>query len=129
MLDDGKQKDIKINDIDKDFVLWMQGTSFWGMEIDHNNNGKQTPLWLNPTLKADLGEKVRFSVIGIGSEFHTFHIHGHKWLQDGTTNVIDVQNIGPLTRTSFVIEAGEGVGPGNWMYHCHVFINMEAGMN
>ncbi|WP_371503934.1 multicopper oxidase domain-containing protein [Nitrosopumilus adriaticus] len=128
MLTDGKIKDIKIDKIDKDFVLWMQGTSFWGMEIDHNNDGKQTPLWLNPTLKAELGEKVRFNVIGIGSEFHTFHIHGHKWLQDGTTNVIDVQNIGPLTRTSIVIEAGEGVGPGNWMYHCHVFTHMEAGM-
>jgi len=128
MLIDGKQKDIKVDDIDKDFVLWMHGTSFWGIEIDHNDNDKQTPLWLNPTIRAELGEKVRFNVIGIGSEFHTFHIHGHKWLQDGTTNVIDVQGIGPLTRTSFVIEAGEGVGPGNWMYHCHVFAHMEAGM-
>ena len=63
MLTDGKIKDIKIDKIDKDFVLWMQGTSFWGMEIDHNNDGKQTPLWLNPTLKAELGEKVRFNVI------------------------------------------------------------------
>jgi len=128
VLSDGKRRNMNVDNIDKDFVLWMHGTSFWGMEIDHNNNDKQTPLWLNPTIRAELGEKVRFNVIGIGSEFHTFHIHGHKWLEDGTTNVIDVQGIGPLTRTSFVIEAGEGVGPGNWMYHCHVFAHMEAGM-
>ena len=128
MLNDGKEKKIETDDIDKDFVLWMHGTSFYGMEIDHNDGDKQTPLWLNPGIKAELGQKVRFNVIGIGSEFHSFHIHGHKWLDDGTTNVIDVKGIGPLTRTSFVIEAGEGVGPGNWMYHCHVFTHMEAGM-
>lgn len=124
-LKDGKAKDIKVNKLDKDYVLWMQGTTFWGMEIDYTNNGKQTPLWSNPTLRAELGQNVRFNVLGIGSEFHTFHIHGHKWLQDGTTNVIDVQEIGPLTRTQFVVEAGEGVGLGKWRYHCHVFTHME----
>jgi FtsP/CotA-like multicopper oxidase with cupredoxin domain len=127
-LKNGKPKNMATAQIDKDFVLWMQGTSFWGMEIDHNNDGKQTPLWLNPTLKAKLNDRVRFNVIGIGSEFHTFHMHGHKWLQDGTSNVIDVQNIGPLSRTQFVVKAGEGVGTGDWMYHCHVFSHMEAGM-
>ncbi len=128
-LKNGKAKDIKVDKIDKDFVLWMQGTTFWGMEIDHNNDGKQTPLWSNPTLRAELGDKVRFHVLGIGSEFHTFHIHGHKWLQDGTTNVIDVQEIGPMTRTSFVVEAGEGVGLGKWRYPCYVFTHMAAGMH
>ena len=128
-LKDGKAKDIKVDKIDKDIVLWMHGTTFWGMEIDHTNDGKQTPLWANPTIRAQLGENVRFNVLGIGSEFHTFHIHGHKWLQDGTTNVIDVQNIGPMTRTQFVVEAGEGVGDGKWRYHCHVFTHMAAGMH
>ncbi len=120
---------MKVDELDKDYALWMQGTTFWGMEIDYTNGGKQTPLWSNPTLSAQLGEKVRFNVLGIGSEFHTFHIHAHKWLQDGTANVIDVQNIGPLSRTQFVVEAGEGVGEGNWRYHCHVFTHMAAGMH
>jgi plastocyanin len=125
---DGDIKSLPVDKIDKEIVLWMQGTSFWGMEIDHKNDGKQTPLWLNPNIKALLGDNVRFHVIGIGSEFHSFHIHGHRWLEDGTTNIIDVKNIGPLSRSVFVLQAGEGVGPGNWMYHCHVFSHMQAGM-
>ena len=29
---------------------------------------------------------------------------------------------------SFVIDVGDGVGPGQWTYHCHVFAHMEEGM-
>ena len=125
---DGKIKNIHTNDIDKEFVLYMVETTFWGVEIDHNNGGLQTPLWTNPTLVAEVGEIDRFHVIGLGTAFHTFHMHAHRWLEDGTTNVIDTKNIGPLARHVFTIQAGEGVGEGNWMYHCHVFAHMQAGM-
>ena len=125
---DGKIKKIKTSDIDKEFVLYMVETTFWGVEIDHTNGGLQTPLWTNPTLVAQTGETDRFHVIGLGTAFHTFHMHAHRWLEDGTTNVIDTKNIGPLTRHVFTIKAGEGVGEGDWMYHCHVFAHMQAGM-
>ena len=125
---DGKVKNIKTSQIDKEFVLYMVETTFWGVEIDHTNGGLQTPLWTNPTLVAELGEIDRFHVIGLGTAFHTFHMHAHRWLDDGTTNVIDTQTIGPLTKHVFTVKAGEGVGEGDWMYHCHVFAHMQAGM-
>ena len=126
---DGKVKKIKTNQLDKEYVLYMVETTFWGVEIDHTNGGLQTPLWANPTLVAELGEIDRFHIIGLGTAFHTFHMHAHRWLDDGTTNVIDTQTIGPLTRHVFTVKAGEGVGTGDWMYHCHVFAHMQAGMN
>src|ERR1700730_12899074 len=55
-----------------------------------------------------------FPIIGIGTAFHTFHLHGHRWLEPGTTSVIDTINIGPISRQAFVVQAGEGVGPGDW---------------
>ena len=127
---DGKIKNIKTDEIDKEYILYMKGTTFWGVEIDNDKNtGQQTPLWTNPTLVSELGSIDRFHVLGIGSEFHTFHMHAHRWIDDGTTNVVDTQTIGPLTREVFVVKAGEGVGTGDWMYHCHVFAHMQAGMS
>jgi len=125
---DGKMSWIPVKKIDKEYVLYMVKTSFWGLEIDNNKGGLQTPLWVNPTLLAKQNDEVRFHVVGLGSEFHTFHMHAHRWVDQGTTDVIDTKNIGPLARHVFVVKAGEAVGSGDWMYHCHVFNHMRAGM-
>ncbi|CAL1241181.1 multicopper oxidase domain-containing protein [Candidatus Methylocalor cossyra] len=125
---DGKNVLVDLKDVKREFVLWMHETTFWGMEINHLANGKQFPLWTNPTLGARQGEKIRFHVLGMGTAFHTFHLHGHRWLTPGTTELIDTVNIGPLSRHAFVVEAGEGVGPGEWHYHCHVAQHMQSGM-
>ena len=140
---------IPVEDIEKEFVLWMVsskvlGTSvFYGMEIDNdvNNDGsattddiRQTPLWTNPPLYATDGAKVRYHVLGIGDETHAFHLHGHRWVEatGGAADIIDVKEIVPLQRHTFVIEASdngnEHGGTEGWMYHCHVFEHMEAGM-
>lgn len=124
----GKLVDVNVADIKREFILWMDETTFYGMEVNHILKGKQIPLWTNPTVGARLGEKVRFHVIGVGTAFHTFHLHGHRWLEPGTTSVIDTANLGPISRQSFVVEAGEGVGPGEWHYHCHVIQHMQSGM-
>ena len=124
----GEIVDISTDDIDREFVLWMHETTFWGQEVTNLLDGKQTPLWSNPTVGARLGEKVRFHILGMGTAFHTFHLHGHRWLAPGTTNVIDTANIGPIYRHSFLLAAGEGVGPGHWHYHCHVVQHMQSGM-
>ncbi|MGH8582322.1 MAG: multicopper oxidase domain-containing protein [Gammaproteobacteria bacterium] len=125
---DGKHVNVDVADIKREFILWMHETTFWGMEVNHILKGKQIPLWTNPTVGARLGEKVRFHVIGLGTAFHTFHLHGHRWLEPGTTSVVDTANLGPISRQSFVVEAGEGVGPGEWHYHCHVIQHMQSGM-
>ena len=140
---------IPVEEIEKEFVLWMVssevlGTSvFYGMEIDNdiNNDGsattddiKQTPLWTNPPLYASDGAKVRYHVIGIGDETHAFHLHGHRWVEatGGAGDIIDVKEITPLQRHTFVIEASdngnEHEGTEGWMYHCHVFEHMQNGM-
>jgi hypothetical protein len=125
----GELKTISSNKISKEYVLYMVETTFWGLEIDNENGGLQTPLWINPILQAQLNDNVKFHVVGLGTAFHTFHMHAHKWVDQGTTDVIDVKNIGPLTRHVFTVKAGEGVGLGDWMYHCHVFAHMQAGMS
>ncbi len=125
---DGEIVDVATDDIDREFILWMHETTFWGQEVTNSLDGQQTPLWTNPTIGARLGEKVRFHIIGMGTAFHTFHLHGHRWLAPGTTNIIDTANIGPIYRHSFVLEAGEGVGTGHWHYHCHVVQHMQSGM-
>ncbi|MDR4511911.1 MAG: beta-propeller fold lactonase family protein [Nitrososphaeraceae archaeon] len=122
---DGEIQKINPDDIKKQFVLFMVGSTFWGMEIDENH--KQTPLWTNPTLGSDLGDLVQFHVLGSGHD-HTFHLHAHRWLDPGTSDIIDVKTIHPEDSHDFIVKAGQFVGAGHWQYHCHVFAHMEAGM-
>ena len=63
-------------------------------------------------------------MLAIGSDFHTFHVHGHRWIQpDGTPR--DTQVIGPAE--SFHVRWREDM-PGTWLYHCHVEEHMMNGM-
>jgi YVTN family beta-propeller protein len=121
----GKVVSVDIEDLEKQYVLFMVGSTFWGQEIDSNHN--QKPLWTNPTLGADLNELVRFHILGAAHQ-HTFHLHAHRWLDPGTTNIIDTKLIDPQSTHWFIVEAGDKVGIGTWQYHCHVFAHMEAGM-
>lgn len=137
----GKIKKIDVDDIEKEFVLWMVSSEvlgrsiFYGMEIDNANGGKQTQLWTNPTLYATDGDNVRYHVLGIGDETHAFHLHGHRWVeaQGGSQDIIDVKEITPLQRHTFLITASDNEndidGHEGWMYHCHVFDHMEQGMS
>jgi FtsP/CotA-like multicopper oxidase with cupredoxin domain len=77
-----------------------------------------------PTLRARVGEDVEIHAFGMDSNFHTFHIHGHRW-RDPAGAFIDNPAMGP----------NEGVtarfaedNPGRWLYHCHVFTHQDAGM-
>jgi len=153
---DGTIKNVSLKEIEKEIILYMIGTRFYGMEID-NSDYSQKPLWENPNIIAKLNDKVRFHVITLGTnsdafhkmaseeyppmnpshphpaghapeEFHTFHIHGHSWLEQGTSRILDTRTSGPAESTQFVIKAGESVGTGDWMYHCHVFHHMTSGM-
>ena len=130
----GKIQEFPVNKLDKDLILFMVGSTFWGMEIDNKNNYKQSPLWTNPTLTGVVDQKIRFHILGVGhagnptDHQHTFHLHAHRWVDPGTNNIIDVKQIIPGKTHSFIIDVGDGVGPGHWQFHCHVFAHMEAGM-
>ena len=130
----GKIQEFPVNKLDKDIIMFMVGSTFWGMEIDNKNNYKQSPLWTNPTLSGVIDQKMRFHILGVGhagnpsDHQHTFHLHAHRWIDPGTNNIIDVKQIMPGKTHHFIIDVGDGVGPGHWQYHCHVFAHMEAGM-
>ncbi|HSA75712.1 MAG TPA: beta-propeller fold lactonase family protein, partial [Candidatus Nitrosocosmicus sp.] len=122
---DGKVVEVDPKDLEKQYVLFMVGSTFWGQEIDSKHI--QKPLWTNPELGADLNQLVRFHILGAANQ-HTFHLHAHEWVDPGTANIIDTILITPNQGTSFIVQAGDRAGIGNWHYHCHVFAHMEAGM-
>ena len=112
----------------KQYVLFMVGSTFWGTEISADG-ATQTPLWTNPVIGSMENDLIRVHVLSVGPG-HTFHLHAHRWLQPGTTNVIDTKLLADGADShAFTIKAGVGVGPGNWQYHCHLFSHMEAGMH
>ncbi|HEX9776311.1 MAG TPA: multicopper oxidase domain-containing protein [Actinomycetota bacterium] len=83
------------------------------------------------------GERVEFAVIGFGDDFHTFHLHGHNWADTRTgmlasqlddSRLVDNKTVGPADTFGFQIVAGEEVGPGSWMLHCHVQAHSDRGM-
>lgn len=111
---------------DHQFVLVMNNITF------NNRVAPNTPL-----LEANQGQRVEFIVIGHGELFHTFHLHGHRWADNRTGLVssadedvalIDNKTVGPADSFGFQVIAGEGVGPGAWMYHCHVQSHSDLGM-
>ena len=107
-------------------VLVMIGTTF------NFKRGPKTPL-----CEANLGQRAEFVVITHGDLFHTFHLHGHRWADtrsgsletmDDPSRVIDNKTTGPADSFGFQVIAGERVGPGAWMYHCHVQNHSDLGM-
>ena len=123
----GAIKSAKASELDKQYVLFMVGSTFWGTEI--SKAGTQTPLWTNPILGAVEDDIVRYHVLSVGPG-HTFHLHAHRWFEPGTNSIIDVKLLASGSDShTFTVKAGTGVGPGNWQYHCHLFSHMEAGMH
>ena len=76
-----------------------------------------------PVFTAFPGQLVQWDVMAMGSEHHTFHVHGHRWLENGIPR--DTKTVGPAE--SFRIRWREH-DPGTWLYHCHVEAHMEQGM-
>ncbi|MFE6970523.1 multicopper oxidase domain-containing protein [Isoptericola sp. NPDC057653] len=90
-----------------------------------------------PMFEANLGETVEWIAIGHGDQLHTFHLHAHRWADNRTgylagpddpSRVIDTRDLNPGTSFGFQVVAGEAVGAGAWMYHCHVQFHSDGGM-
>jgi manganese oxidase len=77
-----------------------------------------------PIYRARVGERVQWDVIGMGSEHHTFHVHGHRW-RTAAGVPEDTRTVGPAE--SFRVRWREDA-PGTWLYHCHVEEHMADGM-
>ena len=118
-------------------------------------NGRQF-LGNTPTVVAGPNSLMRFGVVSMGSDFHTFHLHGHRWIlpgPHGTTPTAqqfspmdtpvsqfeDTRGIGPANSLVFTIDGRSGsfmraggAAPnapiGEWHMHCHVLNHMMQGM-
>jgi len=77
-----------------------------------------------PVLHSKVGDRVQWDVMAIGSEHHTFHVHGHRW-RTAAGVPEDTRTLGPAE--SFRVSWREDA-PGTWLYHCHVEQHMEKGM-
>ena len=103
---------------DREFVVYL------GAQLGFNTINGRAFVGNTPVFRAKVGELVQWDVLAIGSDFHTFHVHGHRWLQtDGTPR--DTQVIGPAE--SFRVRWREDA-VGTWLYHCHVEEHMMNGM-
>lgn len=77
-----------------------------------------------PVFTSHVGQLVQWDVMAMGSEHHTFHVHGHRWETPGNI-ARDTQTVGPAESFRFRwIEQD----PGTWFYHCHVEDHMMRGM-
>jgi plastocyanin/FtsP/CotA-like multicopper oxidase with cupredoxin domain len=118
-------------------------------------NGRQY-LGNTPTIVSGRSTLMRCGVVGMGSEFHTFHLHGHRWVMpgpDGNTPAAiqtsvqktavsqfeDTRTFGPANSFVFTMNGAAGSfmragGPGaddsvgEWHMHCHVLMHMMMGM-
>lgn len=93
------------------------------------------PEPMTPLLRARLGEQTRIRVVSYGgTQFHTFHLHGHLWKDDG--QLVDNVTLGPMEvydKAQFYAGAYADKpelrgGVGDWMYHCHVEVHALTGM-
>ena len=89
---------------DKEYVLYLGDDAFWGMEI--NGVSKiQSNHGANPTLAATKNSNVRFHLIALGTDIHTFELKGYRWIDPGTANRINKVAIGPLEKHVFNVTA------------------------
>jgi hephaestin len=78
-----------------------------------------------PVMTMRTGEHVRWYVFTgtSGFDFHTPHWHGNTLLLNGQR--VDVVPVSPMGMQVVDMIPDD---PGTWMFHCHVDVHMEAGM-
>lgn len=124
------------NPPDKEFVVFMHTFNVNGQEYYAFNNKSgdielmrgDSSAFPGETWKAKMGDKVRFHLINITEEAHTFHTHGHRWLDKSCDKLIDTIGLNPFDSYVLDFVAGEGVGKGNWAFHCQSQEHMMNGM-
>ena len=103
---------------DREFVVFLES------QLEFMTINGRAFVGNTPVFRARVGELVQWDVLSLGDEFHTFHVHAHRWrTPDGA--VRDTQTIGPAE--SYKIRWREDAR-GTWLYHCHVEGHMMDGM-
>lgn len=82
-----------------------------------------------PAFSMKLGETARISVINIGDQIHSFHLHNiniiSEWALPGRPWPAEVVPLVPGAADSVIIKPTQ---PGIWLFHCHVVFHADAGM-
>ncbi len=122
---------------DKDFFLFLHALQpvATGLRNQFSCINGRAYAGNTPTLRASVGDRVAFHVVSLDNDFHTFHLHGHRWTDtsgSGTAGTsasgraIDTKTMGPAESLTFEFVEDN---PGRWFYHCHVFSHLHMGMN
>lgn len=101
----GQKNSVPLSSIQKDYVLYMLDDTFAGTEID-SITGQQSYLGANPTLTAQQAANVRFHIIALGTNLHTFKLANYGWIDPGTNTIISEKAMGPLEKHVFTVQAG-----------------------
>lgn len=80
-----------------------------------------------PTFAAKVGQDVAYHLIGFDSDFHNFHLHGHRFKDPHNADgpFVDAPSFGPNETISVRFKEDN---PGRWLWHCHVFTHQDMGM-
>jgi FtsP/CotA-like multicopper oxidase with cupredoxin domain len=122
------------DDVDKEFVTMFMifDESKPGMTADQKEGSMKHAI--NGLIFDNLqglvmnkGDKVRWHLLGMGNEvdIHTPHWHGGVVLNRESNVYTDVVELLPGSMKTVDMLADN---PGQWMYHCHVFDHIKAGM-
>ena len=104
---------------DREFVV------AFGEQLEFKTINGRAFVGNTPVFRAKVGELVQWDVIAIGDDFHTFHVHGHRWESAQESRFEDTRTLGPAE--SFSVRWREDT-VGTWLYHCHVEDHMATGM-
>ncbi len=99
------------------------GTYRGAHQYMHTLNGKAYQESV-PPFTGTVGEISRWRVVSIGQEVHTWHIHGHRWV-DADGQLTDNIQLGPGMYRTFEFMEDKA---GDWLVHCHVPTHMQGGM-
>ncbi|OHB88102.1 MAG: hypothetical protein A3C38_05910 [Planctomycetes bacterium RIFCSPHIGHO2_02_FULL_50_42] len=127
-----------LSPVDKEFVVFLHSFKKDGEDYDAFNDKSgeaaffqgDSTAFPGTVFHATEGERLRFYLINSDpDEAHNFHTHGHRWIDKaGGGELIDNVGLSPFTSYTLELVAGEGVGPGNWLVHCHFHHHMMQGM-
>lgn len=119
--------DASTRPVDREIILFfhdLYAADIPAFERDWDCFNGGAYLGNTPTFKTRVGERVRWRIAALGTDFHVFHLHGHRWqAPDGSCQ--DSAILG--ASTTLTVEWTEN-NPGRWLYHCHVVDHMKGGM-